>query len=125
MVEITKGLRIINYVIDLFCITVFSSLIGNIFKIYNPNLIYYLIYLVYYFSFEDFLGQTIGKLITKTNVVDMYNQKPSLWRIFLRTILRLNPLDAFSYLFGQEQGAHDLLSKTRLKYKEWYLFNAI
>jgi hypothetical protein len=44
----------------------------------------------------------------------MYNEKPGIGRIFLRTILRLNPLDGFSYLFGQEQGAHDLLSKTRL-----------
>ena len=117
MKDITKGTRIINYVIDIICITIVSTLISNIFSIYNSTPIYYAVYLIYYFSFEAYNGQTIGKLITKTKVVDMYNIKPSIWRTFLRTILRLNPLDAFSYLFGQEQGAHDLLSKTRLKHK--------
>ena len=114
MQDITKGTRFINYCIDLICISTASALIGSIYNFYNTAPIYYVVYLVYYFSFEIYNGQTIGKLVTKTTVVNMHNEKPSVGRIFLRTILRLNPLDGFSYLFGQEQGAHDLLSKTRL-----------
>lgn len=114
MQDITKGTRIINYSVDLISILIVSSLIGNILSILNTTIIYYIVYLVYYFTLEVIIGQTLGKLITKTKVVDMNNNKPSMWRTLLRTVLRLNPLDGFSYLFGQEQGAHDLLSKTRL-----------
>jgi hypothetical protein len=48
----------------------------------------------------------------------MNHLKPTMGRIALRTILRLNPFDGLSYLFGQEQGGHDLLSKTRLQSKK-------
>lgn len=62
-------------------------------------------------------GQTLGKKITGTVVVDMYNQSPSNKRILIRTLLRFNPFDIWSYLFGAEQGGHDLISKTRLVHK--------
>jgi uncharacterized RDD family membrane protein YckC len=112
MKSITKGTRIINYLIDLLCISILSAII---IQISNTNVpIYFVVYLIYYFSFEAINGQTIGKRITNTKVVNMYNEKASVGRILYRTVLRLNPFDIWSYLFGHEQGAHDLLSKTRL-----------
>ena len=122
MNEISKGTRIINFIIDLIIIyivyIIISVIINTFFNFSIPNIIYYLIYLAYYFIFESYNAQTIGKMITKTVVVDLNNLKPNIRRIVLRTILRLNPFDAFSYLFGREQGAHDRLSKTRLKLKK-------
>ena len=72
----------------------------------------------YYFIFESTSSQTLGKKITGTMVVNMNNEKPSLKRIFLRSLLRLNPFDWYSYAFGNEQGGHDLISKTRLIRKQ-------
>jgi uncharacterized RDD family membrane protein YckC len=119
MKEISKGTRIINYLIDVAIISLIASIPKAIlFFLVSPVLVYYSVFLVYYFFFEYFLGQTPGKMITKTIVVDMQNSKPSLRKVLYRTILRLYPFDGFSYLFGQEQGGHDLISKTRLKVKE-------
>ena len=118
MNEINKGTRIINFIIDLTIIIIVFSIINAIFNFSTSNVFFYPIYLVYYFIFESYNGQTIGKMITKTVVVDMNNLKPNMGRIGLRTILRLNPFDGLSYLFGQEQGGHDLMSKTRLKSKK-------
>jgi len=115
-IEITKGTRVINAIIDLTFITSVATAINYIFDVYYyEGFVKFMVYLVYYFSFEAYNGQTIGKLFTKTKVVNMYNEKPSVGRILYRTVLRLNPFDIMSYLYGQEQGGHDLLSKTRLK----------
>ena len=114
MDDITKGTRTVNYVIDTTCIFLISHLIADNYYIYNTTLIYSLTFLVYYFILEVTISQTLGKLFTNTIVVDMHQKKPNFWRVMLRTALRLNPFDIISYLFGQEQGAHDLLSKTRL-----------
>lgn len=76
------------------------------------------VWMTYYFVFEFFTGRTPGKLITNTFVVDLENGKPSAKRIAIRTLLRLNPLDGISYLFGRVQGTHDVLSKTKLVLKK-------
>ena len=115
MNEITKGTRIINFVIDITIIVVISEIFSAFLDPRFKNIIFYIVYLFYYFIFEFVKSQTIGKIITKTVVVDMNNLKPSFARVLLRTLLRLNPFDGYSYLFGQEQGGHDLISKTRLK----------
>lgn len=117
MNEITKGTRIINYLIDIIVISILSGVLNMLSHFVRPLMVYYVVYLSYYFLFEYFRGQTLGKMITNTIIVDINNSKPGLMKILYRTILRLNPFDAFSYLFGQEQGGHDLLSKTRLKIK--------
>lgn len=118
MNQINKGTRIINSVIDIIFIGIISNFLNSILYFTNYTTLYYAVFLIYYFIFEYFLGQTPGKMITKTIVVDMKNSKPSLRKILYRTLLRLNPFDAASYLFGQEQGGHDTISKTRLKTKK-------
>lgn len=119
MNEINKGIRLVNWIVDMMIITIMSAVIFMILKMIteikiNPKIILYIIWILYYYLFESYDGQTLGKKLTNTIVVDMKKNQPSRKRIFIRTILRLNPFDAFSYLFGQEQGGHDTLSKTRL-----------
>ena len=74
-----------------------------------------LLYYLYYFIFELTNGQTIGKMITKTRVVNIGSgKKPNFLRILIRTVSRLIPIDFLSYLFSVN-GIHDILSKTELK----------
>lgn len=112
MEEITKGTRIINFIIDHLFILILFFIISVITYSTSDSL-YLLFYLFYYISFEFFNdGQTVGKLITKTKVVNIKNKKPSFIRILWRTLLRLNPFDMASFLFGQE--GHDSISRTKL-----------
>lgn len=116
---INTGTRIINYLIDMVAVIsisiipmlIFGSLIGE-------TLTFILIWMAYYFFFEFFTQRTLGKIITNTTVIDLKNEKPTAKRVFLRTILRLNPFDGISYLFGKVQGMHDVLSNTRLVEKK-------
>lgn len=117
MNEITKGTRIINYLVDIIVISILVGVLNRLSQYVRPMIVYYAVYLSYYFLFEYFLGQTLGKMITRTQIVGRNNAKPGFIRVMYRTILRLNPFDVLSYLFGQEQGGHDLLSKTRLTIK--------
>ena len=72
-------------------------------------------YYFYYFIFELTTGQTIGKMITKTKVVDVKSgNNPDFLKILIRTASRLIPIDFISYLFSSK-GIHDILSKTELK----------
>ncbi|OIQ19411.1 MAG: hypothetical protein BM549_10735 [Lacinutrix sp. MedPE-SW] len=83
----------------------------------RENLNYFMIalYYLYYLIFEYTTGQTIGKIITKTKVVNIDNDlKPSFSTILLRTLCRLIPFEIISYLFSVN-GLHDRLSKTTLK----------
>ena len=120
MNSVNKGDRIVNFFIDLLVITILFSSIEVVFGYfyYSRSLVFYLIMVSYYFVFEASSCQTLGKKVTGTIVVNMHNQKPSIKRIFLRSLLRLNPFDYYSYAFGNEQGGHDLISKTRLVYKK-------
>lgn len=84
------------------------------FIIDNNRFIAFILYFSYYFIFEFAFSATIGKLITKTKVVDSINlSKPPILKIFLRTFCRFIPLEAL-YIFINENKLtlHDLLSKT-------------
>ncbi len=114
MNEVNKGTRIANYAIDLAVIAFITGILSLFLGSNYYYALFILIYLAYYLIFDLSTGQTIGKLATNTIVVDMNRQKPSTGKIIYRTLLRLNPFDVYSYLFGQEQGGHDVISKTRL-----------
>lgn len=124
MTEFSKGTRIANYAIDSSIITIAASFFEVAFQSSIHHFVFYVpIYLSYYILLESITGQTIGKMATNTIVVNRMNQKPSTRQIVFRTLLRLNPFDAYSYLFGKEQGGHDLISKTRLIVKKVNQFN--
>ena len=114
MIEITKGTRVINCLIDITIIGILYIFLSSFLLFYlDLYLLYYILYFIYYFLFEFFNeGQTLGKKITKTKVVTLNNKKPSFIRIFWRTFLRLNPFDTLSFLCGQN--GHDTVSRTKL-----------
>ena len=108
-----KGTRIINLSIDILVISIFTIIISTVsgleIKFLSGGT-----FLIYYCLFEYFIGQTVGKMVTNTIVVDSKKQRPGLFKIFIRTLLRFSSLDKISYLFGTEFGIHDTLSKTML-----------
>ena len=119
MTEFNKGTRIANYAIDSSIITLAAGIFEVAFhSSVNYFVFYFPMYMAYYILLESITGQTIGKMATNTIVVNRMNQKPSTRQIVFRTLLRLNPFDSYSYLFGKEQGGHDLISKTRLIVKK-------
>ncbi|MCK0158063.1 RDD family protein [Cellulophaga sp. F20128] len=119
MKEINKGTRIVNVVIDMIVVSFIAAMLSLILdNMVSSPFIFISVWMAYYFVFEFFTGRTPGKLITNTLVVDLENGKPSAKRIAIRTLLRLNPLDGISYLFGRVQGTHDVLSKTKLVLKK-------
>jgi uncharacterized RDD family membrane protein YckC len=74
--------------------------------------------LIYYNVFEIFFGTTIGKLFTKTVVVDVYGEKPTANAILIRSLCRLIPFEVFSFFGTPCIGWHDSLSKTYVVNKE-------
>lgn len=70
------------------------------------------IYYIYYVAGESLFGQTVGKLLTGTIVVDKEGNKPSFGVILLRTTVRLIPFNAISFLFDSNSGWHDQFSNT-------------
>lgn len=114
--EVLKAVRMVNCGIDLSLIGIISAFFYTLLSMFliNYTLIFYITLFFYYFLFELFTAKTPGKMLTKTKVVTMTNEKFGVGRIAYRTLLRFNPFDAYSYLFGQEQGGHDLISRTRL-----------
>lgn len=114
-----KRIRLYNFLIDstifFIIVLIFSMLLKNHIERQNLKYLMILLHYVYYFTFELTTGQTIGKMITKTRVVNTDNDiKPNFTRILIRTISRLIPIDFLSYLFFLN-GIHDVLSKTELK----------
>jgi uncharacterized RDD family membrane protein YckC len=68
---------------------------------------------IYYFTFETFTdGRTIGKYITNTKVLTWYGEKPSPGRIAKRSLCRMIPFNAFSFLTQNPLGWHDSISST-------------
>lgn len=126
MKEANKGARVGNAIADTICVVIIYYLIEVMYTIvyfavfddypFVPGFLFYLIYTGYYFLFEQFSGTTPGKLLTGTVVRNYDGSKPSVKRIFLRSVLRIFPHDQLSFLCGAT-GLHDELSKTKVVYK--------
>ena len=77
-----------------------------------------IITVIYYLTAETLFSRTIGKLITKTVVVDINGEKPDGVKILKRTFSRLIPFNHFSFLGGNTRGWHDSLSDTYVVKKD-------
>lgn len=67
----------------------------------------------FYFLTETLLkGKTVGKLITKTIVVNEHGEVPDSGVIFVRSFCRMIPFNALSFLGEYARGWHDSISKT-------------
>lgn len=62
--------------------------------------------------FEQLFGQSIGKMITRTVVLNGDGERPGFGQIIVRNLARLIPFEAFSFLTKNPTGWHDSLSKT-------------
>lgn len=116
MDRIDKGMRLTNYLIDSVIIIMISIIPVLLFSDYlTETEVLLSTMFLYYFVLESSTGQTLGKMVTKTKVVTRDGSKPKIWSIFMRSFLRLIPIDNFSYLFGTSHGFHDVLSLTKLQ----------
>ena len=69
------------------------------------------VYLGYYTLMEFYLGKTIGKLVSKTEVVKLDGSRPSFLNCLGRSLCRIIPFNTISFLFAQ-RGFHDTISQT-------------
>jgi uncharacterized RDD family membrane protein YckC len=124
--EIKVSTRFINFLIDMFAFTIIAIIVILILKNYLPSfkeysvqnnrLITFILYFSYYFIFELLTSTTIGKLITKTKVVDIKSlNRPSVIKIFVRTLSRFIPFEGLSIFFNdKKQIWHDIISGTTI-----------
>ncbi len=126
----SSGKRFLNSVIDNLIVDL--VFVGSTFLIFiqNPNQILFLqsvnainigfmLIPFYYFFMEFFTQKTLGKMVTKTIVIDQYGEKPDLTTAITRNLIRLVPFNAFSFLFNL-RGWHDKWSETYVVTLEEY-----
>ena len=71
MKGIDKGIRATNYLVDQTIILIIALTVLAIFQgVTTSPILYYVIYFLYYFLCEVITGQTLGKKLTKTRVVN-------------------------------------------------------
>lgn len=116
-----KGIRLGNFIIDIFIVFILYIAVIVIVVLLNfPNnnileleFLFLIIFSLYYILLESLYGKTVGKMITKTFVIDKNQKKPSVLRIIFRTIFRFIPFGGFAFLFGFTC-FHDIWSGTRV-----------
>lgn len=130
MESASTGSRFVHLVVDTVMYYVFvfilMLMLGAFIGVFAPDYVSelnddgpwfaYLLFLIGYFSYyvfcESVFGRTVGKLITNTKVVDQNGNLPSTGTIFMRTLVRLVPFEAFSFFGDSERGWHDRWSNT-------------
>jgi uncharacterized RDD family membrane protein YckC len=103
--------EIIYYCIAMAVISVDSSLIGT--TVLTEYLFFTGIRFGYYLVCEASTGRTVGKIFTGTRVVADSGGPPTFVQIVKRTLTRMVPFDAFSFL-ASRPGWHDRWSRTRV-----------
>lgn len=83
-----------------------SAFVGLMFYV-----IWYVFYVIYYWAMESLTGKTVGKYITRTKIVKEDGSKPENINILGRSLCRLIPFEAFSYLGSESRGWHDTIPK--------------
>ncbi|MEC5167436.1 putative RDD family membrane protein YckC [Flavobacterium sp. PL11] len=136
----SKGQRFLNFIIDLFVVYMFTvgigaaiNIIGEITENYKmsewivtlsltENVLFGLVVLFFYYLIMEFyFSRTFGKYFTKTMVVKHNGTKPKIKNIVIRTLVRMIPLDPFSFLSANLRGWHDTLSVTYVVDKHKYI----
>lgn len=109
-------LRVIHFYVDGF---IFSILIipFQVYALKNPspilNLLPILMYFLYYILLEFYFQKTLGKLVTKSIVVNEYGERPDFKSICYRALTRLVPFEPFSFFWSKDaRWWHDSWAKT-------------
>ncbi len=129
-VDSPKPQRFLHHILDLILsITIFSRLVIFIFRgflehvgdILGERAAMYLVIiisrLIYLVLFEFVFKSTPAKFLTGSRVVMDTDDKIGIKTIFLRSVSRFVPFEAFSYL-GEANGWHDKWAKTRVVKEE-------
>ncbi len=120
--------RFVTFLIDYTAFIILSFIVGLLFAILGihhlitnmPDFILgFIIVSIFYIVFESTLGQTPGKLLMKTIVVDKDGNKPVFTRILGRTLCRFIPFDALSFFKSDAIGWHDSITDTRVIEKKY------
>jgi uncharacterized RDD family membrane protein YckC len=127
------GKRFLNYVIDIIIVYILVFVIALVLAVVlslsspdalasferdtaSTKLFDYLmtafVMVCYYMFMESVFGCTIGKLVTGTRVVNKNGKTPDTYTIFLRSLSRLVPFEAFSFLGADARGWHDRWTDT-------------
>ncbi|WNJ18163.1 RDD family protein [Pontibacter sp. G13] len=126
----SAGVRFLNYIIDNFVVQVVSSFailpmiiatssLDEEIGLGTTLLATYGSIFVYYAVLEGLTGQTVGKMLTGTVVIDAETyEKPTFSQIAGRTLSRWVPFEAFSFLGSEPTGWHDTWSKTMVVKKK-------
>lgn len=133
----SHGQRFLNYVVDAiiiytiifgmsFIVAIIASLLGAVdFLEWMGNtgsleeyLLYFIIMIPYFTLMESIFSRTMGKFITKTMVVLEDGSKPESDIILKRTLCRIIPFDALSFLGSPARGWHDSISDTYVVKKD-------
>ena len=109
--------RLLNFIIDGFPLMFAAGLVASTMR-YSPHdpdytfLLFIAFLIPYYLLSEGMFGQTLGKVITGTIVVDSETfRKASFGKVLGRTFSRLIPFDGISFLFSS-RGWHDSIPNT-------------
>lgn len=123
------GQRFLNYIVDVIAFYILFIIVGIIggvvFAYFNPGegtlesadftIFFYIVGFItlcaYYTLLEGAKGKTLGKLITKTKVVSETGGPISCGKAFMRTLIRLIPIEFLSRLSGSKMW-HDEWTKT-------------
>lgn len=122
--------RTTNWILDtifyfIFLFIVFSMALGIVINYYPPGFYYFqemspavymllatLIYVIYFTALETLSGKSIAKFITKTKVVTIDGAQPDFKAILIRSLCRLIPFEALTFIISESKGVHDIWSKT-------------
>lgn len=121
----TTTQRFFNLLLDLVFIMVFSGLVAVVLDLLGlmgyldevrDNVYGFIIMMMYYVPQEAIFGRTMGKLVTRTKVVDLNGNKISFMKALGRTLCRFVPFEGFTFLGGKGRphGLHDKLPKTKV-----------
>lgn len=127
----TQGQRFGNYLIDAIAqyilVYLLSFIIVIVFELTNfyfeteasaklfDFFFGYLFTVFYYTICEYYLkGKTIGKYVTKTKAITADNQIMDFSTVFKRSLCRIIPFDALSFLGKLGKGWHDSFSNTKV-----------
>lgn len=104
--------RIVHSLVDSFVFGFTSVIIGLPLVAFDIgqsgfDLFQGLVFLVSYVAFEYKFQATPGKMLTKCIVINEYGEKPSLKQVLGRTLIRIIPIEGFSFLGKTRRGWHD------------------
>ncbi|TGD57690.1 RDD family protein [Flavobacterium humi] len=131
----SRGQRFVNYTIDIIIQYILYFILIIIVFIVNALLgstsmpdqwfsgfqgtFFFLVFMTFYYTlFESYFSRSIAKYITKTMVVMEDGSKPDSSIILRRSLCRIIPFEAFSFLGYDARGWHDSLSCTYVVKKE-------